>query len=888
MTKKLFNAIVLIFFFFCWKPSTAQTCQSGSAGSYSCFNVDLYKRIGLGALSSTRGNDSWGWVSPSTNKPYVLMGLNNGMAVVDISVPDTPIYIGRLPKHSGSSNSTWRDIKVYKNHAYVVSEASNHGMQILDLTQLDTITNVNLPRVFTESGHYNGFSNAHNIVINEQSGRAYGVGTNKASGGLHALSLSDPITPSLLFNYSSAPNRYTHDAQVVYYHGPDKDHQGKELAFLANAALFKITDVTNPGSITDIATSSYPRTGYTHQGWLSPDHKYWYMNDELDEKNIASVTKTRTLVWNITDLDNPFLDFEHKGVTGSIDHNLYTKGNYIYQANYTSGLRILDANLIECDSLREVAYFDTYSSNNGANFNGSWSNYPYFDSVVAISNIGEGLFLVRPTFNESQSELSISANPDPVEAGAIVTFTLSFSNPISLGNLKLINPIPVGLTYQTGSGGSLIGTNIEFNIGSYSSGSVITRKFECLVPLSPFSLSGSNSVLLSEDAEISSSPFSSGSLNGLTSWSRSSADPNNGSQSWCAAAISSAEATHLIMDTIVILTGYNQILEFSHKFDFSFNSQTNRDGGIVEISRDGTNWEPGTALFTTNGYSGGMITSTTNPRNGNAAFTGSSNGVYIQSSIDLSNFSGYTLQIRFIMATDSADAPKPWYIDDIEIVTSSGGTPVFIEESACASNSEGENASARIGLQIIPSSAPLPIPELSLSGAADLNSFLLTWDDLNEADNVNYSLLKKSEFENRYSEIYGGAGQGKGIQLKARDEQIEEGIHYYYKVRQDLEDGQIAFSNTVKLILENKDFLNISLSPVPAGDKLNVNIYNSRNRNGIIEIRTIQGKLVRKTQLYLTRGNSTKELDLSALSSGVYVLNLKSGTSLSIKKFIKI
>lgn len=48
--------------------------------------------------------------------------------------------------------------------------------------------------------------------------------------------------------------------------------------------------------------------------------------------------------------------------------------------------------------MEEEGFFDTYPSNNNANFNGVWSIYPYFESgVIAISDINTGLYLVKPS-----------------------------------------------------------------------------------------------------------------------------------------------------------------------------------------------------------------------------------------------------------------------------------------------------------------------------------------------------------------------------------------------------------------------------------------------------------------------------------------------------------
>ena len=123
-------------------------------------------------------------------------------------------------------------------------------MQVLDLTRL---RNVNNPPVnFTSDVVYTGFGNAHNIVINEASGRAYGVGTNTASGGLHIVNIQNPLNPTILGTFSQ--DGYTHDAQVVNYIGTDAQYQGKEIA-LRNENTITIVDVTDP---TD-ATRSPPK-----------------------------------------------------------------------------------------------------------------------------------------------------------------------------------------------------------------------------------------------------------------------------------------------------------------------------------------------------------------------------------------------------------------------------------------------------------------------------------------------------------------------------------------------------------------------------------------------------------------------------------------------------
>jgi len=126
--------------------------------------------------------------------------------------------------------------------------------------------------------------------------------------------------------------------------------------------------------------------------WITPDQKYLYLNDELDEGSSVSVTTTRVI--NIEDPANPVFVGTYTTGLAAIDHNLYIHDGFVYQANYRSGLRVFD-NLDPTNPV-EVAWFDTYPGSDSASFNGAWSSYPFFPSGnVIISDIERGLFIVR-------------------------------------------------------------------------------------------------------------------------------------------------------------------------------------------------------------------------------------------------------------------------------------------------------------------------------------------------------------------------------------------------------------------------------------------------------------------------------------------------------------
>ncbi|MDG1271207.1 MAG: choice-of-anchor B family protein, partial [Flavobacteriaceae bacterium] len=120
------------------EPIGFTPCENGFAGDYPCLGYDLYAHIGLSVFDSKEANDNWGWTDALTGKEYVMVGLDNGTAFVDISTPEKPIYLGKLP--TATDPSIWRDIKVYRDHAYIVSEAPGHGMQVFDLTRLRDVT----------------------------------------------------------------------------------------------------------------------------------------------------------------------------------------------------------------------------------------------------------------------------------------------------------------------------------------------------------------------------------------------------------------------------------------------------------------------------------------------------------------------------------------------------------------------------------------------------------------------------------------------------------------------------------------------------------------------------------------------------------------------------
>ncbi|MQA63257.1 MAG: choice-of-anchor B family protein [Actinophytocola sp.] len=369
-------------------------CSKGAAGPFPCKKVDLAAYLPLSAIGDPdAGNDIWGWTDPETGREYALMGTTSGTSFIDVTEPSSPVYLGMLPSFQPVETlfASWRDVKVHADHAYIVSEEPLHGMQVFDLTRLRGVTS---EQSWTQDAHYPLVGGAHNVAINEDSGFAYIIGSATCDGGPHMVDINEPQSPA--FAGCVAEDGYTHDTQAVIYDGPDTRFTGHEILFNSNEDTVTIVDITDKANPVQLSRTGYENASYTHQGWLTEDSRHFLFNDEADEQNHG--INTTTYILDVNRLTEPFLRGTYVADNPSIDHNLYTKEGKVFEANYRSGLRILDTKRIDKGTLTEVGFFDIYPADDEAQFNGAWSNYPYFDSgTVIVSGIEQGLFVLTPT-----------------------------------------------------------------------------------------------------------------------------------------------------------------------------------------------------------------------------------------------------------------------------------------------------------------------------------------------------------------------------------------------------------------------------------------------------------------------------------------------------------
>ncbi len=385
--------------------NTAAACSQGMAGEYPCERVDLLSftpKTALGAtMTQTKVTNPWGWTDPQTGKEYVMMGMQEGVAFIDISQPLTPTYLGILPTHYLTAPlSEFRDMKVYQNYAFIIADfPSQNGLQIFDLTTLRQVTT---PTTFSETAHYAGIMDGHHIYIHQETGYAYipRRSSGNCSTGTTMINVQDPLHPTDAGCF--AEGGVASDTNCVLYHGPDATYHGREICVIGSDDNLIVGDVTTKTMPVVLAIRSYASASRIHSARFTADHRYIVSVDVDDEHHHGY--NTRIFIWDAMDLDDISDDpVFYTGPTTGSDHMVWLRGDFAYISNLSAGVRILDLRRISEGVLTQAAYFDNYpASNSPGHQHGTWAIFPYFESgVLALSDREEGLFLLRPLLEQT-------------------------------------------------------------------------------------------------------------------------------------------------------------------------------------------------------------------------------------------------------------------------------------------------------------------------------------------------------------------------------------------------------------------------------------------------------------------------------------------------------
>jgi choice-of-anchor B domain-containing protein len=422
----------------------ASVCDNGFAGDYACENMDLLSHVPLSSFSTnpSAANDVWGFYDVNDDREYAIIGLRNGVGVVEVTDPESPRMVGSLP----SQSTAWRDIKVYQHfnteavrwdsYAYVTADSASVGTMIIDLRSLPDEISVAATDQTDISAHNVYLSNVDyslGVALNDVRPYLHIAGSNRQGGSFNTYGLEDPKSPSAVYeNSSTSRANYSHDVSSMVLTDERKDTQciagGPycEIFFDFNEDNFQLWDKTKNDSPSRLSMTSYQNVAYVHSGWYTEDKQVVLVHDELDEMDYNLNTTVR--LFELSDLRNPSLLSTWSGPTGAIDHNGFVRGNRYYMSNYTRGMTVLD--ISNTADPKEVGYFDTFPVSDNTSFNGAWGVYPYLPSgVVLISDISSGLYVVRDnTLDSDQGTVSFDKPKYQVSEGQTLEIQVARQN----------------------------------------------------------------------------------------------------------------------------------------------------------------------------------------------------------------------------------------------------------------------------------------------------------------------------------------------------------------------------------------------------------------------------------------------------------------------------
>ncbi|MBL4911307.1 MAG: choice-of-anchor B family protein [Alteromonadaceae bacterium] len=436
------------------QKQTPQNCVNGKAGSFDCNNLDLLAHIPLTGFSTnpSTANDIWGHVDLNTGKEYAIIGLRNGVAVVDVSEPTNPIEVGTV---TGLS-SIWRDIKVYQYYdselgiwqayAYATIDNAPDQVSIIDLNDLpNSVTLANKSAVVSTAHnvYISNIDHTFNIALPDLTPSLQLMGTNLNGGAFTNYSLANPKTLTPLTGQVYGQG-YTHDGASLVIDDARKNNicpsSNMCTIFIDfNEKEMKLWNITDPQQTSLIGIGTYNDVAsvnqYVHSGWASEDNQYIFVHDEFDEEKAGINTTVR--IFSIADLSNPLHVGQWTGSTPAIDHNGFVRGNRYYMTNYERGLTVLDIS----DPIfpTEVGFFDTFIPSNNADFNGAWGTYPFLPSGnILVSDFNSGLYILRDnTLNSPQGKISFTASSVNVDQGNNVTVLVQRTSAQTLNNTSV-------------------------------------------------------------------------------------------------------------------------------------------------------------------------------------------------------------------------------------------------------------------------------------------------------------------------------------------------------------------------------------------------------------------------------------------------------------------
>jgi len=317
------------------------------------------------AQQATRGAGNWGYTAPDGRR-FALTGTSFGLSIDEVSQPTRPRHVALI----SGPESGWREVKTYRDLAYVTTEAS-HGLDVIDLRTPDKPVKV---RTYSDT-----FTSAHTLCLDESRGILFANGTrlNGRDSGMRVLSLADPRQPREIGSFGSF---YIHDCVV----------RGNTLyASAIYDGFLAVLDISDPTKVREQTRFSTGRR-FTHNSWPTANGRFLFTTDERPDAPLEA--------WDISDPFRPSKVSEYLGKPGTVPHNVsVVEGNRLLVAHYTDGVHLLD--IADPAKPRLIGRYDTFTSEvEGQVFDGVWGAYMFPGTkLIVASDMSNGLFVLEYT-----------------------------------------------------------------------------------------------------------------------------------------------------------------------------------------------------------------------------------------------------------------------------------------------------------------------------------------------------------------------------------------------------------------------------------------------------------------------------------------------------------
>jgi choice-of-anchor B domain-containing protein len=373
-----------------WGPATVSaqvTLRNLTVQSH----LNEYPALGTGSFT-TDYSACWSYVH-ADGREYAVIGVgdgygggaNEGTAIYNVTNPASPYRVAFIQ----GPPSIWREMKQYRSWIYIVTEGTGpgEGVQIVRMTD---------PEHPVLAATYTGnFHRSHTVAVDTTRALLICNGTRWNAGdfssyyfsGMRILSLAKPEAPVEIGHWPAVMPTTSQQSDSLYVH--DSVPVGNRL--YASSIVYgiqRVFDLSDPSNPLELSEWTYAGS-FSHNSWPDATGNWLYVTDERNGEPLK--------IFNISNLASPVLFNGWTPNPAAIVHNVHVKGTDLYVANYTEGIRILDAS--DPAHPAEFAYADTWAGPSG-DYNGVWETCPFFPSgTIIASDRTSGLWVFRAQRN---------------------------------------------------------------------------------------------------------------------------------------------------------------------------------------------------------------------------------------------------------------------------------------------------------------------------------------------------------------------------------------------------------------------------------------------------------------------------------------------------------